>query len=93
MGLPMNWLDISLGLQDHFDYDEFVIACVGQDLTPLSPFEYAQKVGMLMVAQRRFKRVSPETAYKAFIQEMNSVASQRTTTNSTGGCGGCGKKS
>jgi len=89
----MNWWDMALQLKDPFDYDEFVIACVEQDLTPLSPFEYAQKVGMLMVAQRRFKGVSPEAAYKAFIQEMNSATSQRTTTNSTGGCSGCGKKS
>ena len=89
----MNWWDMALQLKDPFNYDEFVITCIGQDLTPLSPFEYAQKVGMLMVAQRRFKGVSPETAYKAFIQEMNSAASQKSTTNSIGGCGGCGKKS
>ena len=89
----MNWWDISSELKDPFDYDEFYSMCIVQNLEPLSPFEYAQKVGMLMVAQRRFKGVSPETAYKAFIQEMNSAASQKSTTNSTGGCGGCGKKS
>ena len=89
----MNWWDISLELKDPFDYDEFCSIYIAQNLEPLSPFEYAQKVGMLMVAQRRFKGVSPEAAYKAFIQEMNSAASQRTTINSTGGCGGCGKKS
>jgi len=89
----MNWWDISLELEDPFDYDEFCSIHIAQNLEPLSPFEYAQKVGMLMVAQRRFKGVSPEAAYKAFIQEMNSTASQKSTTNSTGGCGGCGKKS
>ena len=88
----MNWWDMALQLKDPFDYDEFCSICIAQNLEPLSPFEYAQKVGMLMVAQRRFKGVSPEAAYKAFIQEMNSAASQRTTTNSTGGCGGCGKR-
>ena len=93
MGMSMNWWEIALKLKDPFDYDEFCHACTISDFEPLPVFEYAQKMGMLAVAIKRFKSGCAETDYRAFIQEMNSAASQKSTTNSTGGCGGCGKKS
>lgn len=89
----MKWWDITLELQDPFNYDEFVKACLVKEFSPMPIYEYAQKVGMLMVAIRCFKGVSPEAAYLAFIQEMNNTYSQRTVTSSKGGCGSCGKNS
>ena len=91
--MRMNWWDITVELQDPFNYDEFVRACLVKEFSPMPIYEYAQKVGMLMVAMRCFKGVSPEAAYMAFIQEMNNAYSQRTNTSSKGGCGSCGKKS
>ena len=68
MGMPMNWWNMSLQLKDPFDYDEFACACIAENFEPLPISQYAQKVGMLMVATRRFKGVTPEEAYMAFIQ-------------------------
>ena len=87
------WISIVLELQDPFNYDEFAKACLVKDLSPMPIYEYAQKVGMLMVAMRCFKGVSPEKAYLLFIQEMNNAYSQKSNSSQTGGCGSCGKKS
>ena len=91
----MNWWDIALELKDPFDYDEFVKACLIKEFSPIPISEYAQKVGMLMVAIKRFKGVTPEEAYKAFIQEMNEHYSGNhsiSTSNPKGGCSSCGGK-
>lgn len=80
----MKWIDDILTLKDPSDYDEFAKACIlAGDDKPMSPFEYAQRFGLLMVATRRFKGVTPEEAYKAFQEERKEQ---------TGGCGSCGGK-
>ena len=78
------WIPIILSLKDPSDYDEFAKACIlAGDDKPVSPFEYAQRLGLFMVATRRFKGVTPEEAYWAFQEERKS---------SGGGCGSCGGK-
>lgn len=89
----MKWWDIALELQDPFNYDEFVKACLVREFEPVSIYEYAQKVGMLMVAIRCFKGVSPEAAYTALRQEMNNAYLQRPIINPKKGCNPCGKNS
>ena len=80
----MTWITIILSLKDPSDYDKYAEACIiGGDDKPMPPFEYAQRLGLLMVATRRFKGVSPEEAYKAFQEERKAE---------TGGCGSCGGK-
>ena len=81
----MNWIAIILSLKDPSNYDEYAEACiVGGDDKPIPVFEYAQRLGLLMVATRRFKGVSPEEAFRAFQDERKANG---------GGCGSCGKKS
>ena len=90
----MNNIEIILSLTDMFDYNEYTKVCLKLDIAPLYISDYAQRVGMLRVAMHRFKGVSADKAYTAFIMEMNKVAQEKKQQKSptTGGCSGCGKK-
>lgn len=90
----MNTIEIILSLPDMFDYDEYTKACLKSGVEPFRIGDYAQRVGILRVAMYRFKGVSADKAYTAFIMEMNKVAQEKKQQKSstTGGCSGCGKK-
>ena len=79
----MKWIPTILTLSDYFDYDEYVKAVVLENDKPMDIYAFANRVGILMVALRRYPNIQVTDAYKAFQQELKA---------SKGGCGGCGKK-
>lgn len=61
-------LDVWLNTANKFDYAEFAQACVLADCSPQQPLEFAQKVGMLMVAQVAYPDLQPAEAYQTFVR-------------------------
>jgi len=60
-------LEIALSLSDPCDYEEFCESCLKEGIEPLPILEYAQKMGIAMVAVRRFPNDDPMDAYMRLV--------------------------
>lgn len=76
-------LKIVLSLSDPFDYEEFCAACAVVKAEPLPIHEYAQKVGMVMVAIRRWPDIAPADAYMMLVMSNQATTMPTNTTNTT----------
>lgn len=94
-------LDVWLSIKDKFSYKEFATTCIYREVHPLTIGEFAQKVGMLMVAIYEYPNKTPADAYMELVKRMNSDYSAKgdnpnnlhqTQPTSGGGCSSCGKK-
>lgn len=91
MELPMiRWIEVVLDMTDVLNYEEFVAKCNDSKIEVISPYEYAQKLGLLLIANRTYKGISEEDSYMRFIEEMNKSLGNKlgVKTNNSGCCGG-----
>jgi hypothetical protein len=67
-------MKIVLSMRNPWDYVEFCEACRGAGIEPLPVLEFAQKVGMVMVAVHLYPADEPADAY------MKLLAGEKTVT-------------
>lgn len=103
-----NWkhFDIVQGLTSRFSYYEYENVCASLGVTPKKVLEYAQKVGLLVVAEGLYPGLSPKDAYVKLFEEFSEPyggastvqpepvpsvpVSQVQGSTATAGCGSCG---
>lgn len=90
-------LTLWLELTDPFDYDTFTKKCDVASISTLPIAEFAQKVGMLILARRRYPDMELSLAYLKLLEESKPVGLgsgvikiNDPTVHNTVGCGGCG---
>ena len=74
---------------DQFDMQGFIDKCTAQELTVGgSELEYAQKVGMMLYAKRKYPDLSLFEAYMQFTVEANQAINSGTLLQGCATCGG-----
>ena len=88
-------IEINLALECQYDYARYLSLC-SSDYYRISSYNYAQRLGMLTMAQYQYPELPAEGAYLQFIADMNQYwATSNSTstvdaTNSVTPCGSCG---
>ena len=93
-------------LANRFSYAEYAKKCASLGVTPKKVLEYAQKVGLLVVAEGLYPGLSPKDAYVKLFEEFSEPyggastvqpepvpsvpVSQVQGSTATAGCGSCG---
>ncbi len=90
-------------LDSPFNYAEFSTACELAGIEPLTPFEFAQKAGLLTCAAMLYPQLSATDAYLKLIEEhqqdvvakrdverLSSVSTQAVVLAPTTNCRSCG---
>lgn len=78
-------LKIVESLSDPFDFETFQTECYAQGLTLHgTELEFAQKIGMLIYAKKKYPEATPLEAYMLFV----SGASSHELVSGCNGCGG-----
>lgn len=66
-------LKLFLAMPDPLDYEGFCSLCVENGIEPLPVLEYAQKMGIALLATRRFPADDPVDAYLKVVNTGNST--------------------
>jgi len=80
---------IFIDMPDPFDMQDFIAKCTTQGLTVGgSELEFAQKVGMMLYAKRKYPDISLFEAYMQFTVEANEAINSGTLLQGCATCGG-----
>lgn len=89
-------LNIWMTLTNPCDYNEFTQKCAAENIVPMNVGEFAQKVGMLLVARAMYPDLQLPAAYIQLTQLANTsgpgpgVAGPGEGEEARKNCGGCG---
>lgn len=89
-------LTIVMGMKDKTNYSEFEELCNARNVVPLTKFEYAQKIGILLCAIYEYPNTPIADAYVKFIDESQknftdqTISSDATRSQILSTCGSCG---
>lgn len=80
---------IFIEMANQFDMQEFIDACTARGFSVNgSELEYAQKVGMMLYARRKYPDLSPFEAYMQFTVEANQIVNSSLPLTGCSSCGG-----
>lgn len=84
-------LKVLLKMDNPFDYQAFATACKIEGIIPMSAMEYAQKMGLCLVAKFVYPDEDVDKAYIKFItnpEYMPKFENAKQPNGETGCCGG-----